>query len=111
MHTQIYGHSDPDALVEIVSVKTRASGEAPPVKFRPIPIGNEDPRDAYVGSRPAYMGSLVRVETPRFDRSRLKAGNVLKGPAIVDSFDSTCLILPGHVATVGAIGELVINTR
>jgi len=109
-HTQIYGHCDPDAPVEIVSVKTRATGEAPPVKFRPIPMGDEDPRDAYVATRPAYMGSLVRVDTPRFERSRLKAGNVLKGPAIVDSFDSTCLILPGHIATVGTLGELVIRT-
>jgi N-methylhydantoinase A len=73
-------------------------------------MGDEDPRDAYVATRPAYMGSLVRVDTPRFERSRLKAGNVLKGPAIVDSFDSTCLILPGHIATVGTLGELVIRT-
>jgi N-methylhydantoinase A len=110
-HTHTYGHCDPDAPVEIVSVKTRASGEAPPVRFRPIPQGNEDPREAYSGSRPAYMGHLGRVDTPRYERSKLKAGNVLKGPAIVDSFDSTCLILPGHIATVGALGELVIRTR
>jgi len=32
------------------------------------------------------------------------AGNVLTGPAIIDSFDSACLILPGHVATVDALG-------
>ena len=109
-HTQNYGHSDPDAPVEIVSVKTRASGEAPPVQFRPIATGDEDPQPAYVGSRVAYMGSFVGVATPRYDRSKLLAGNVLRGPAIVDSFDSTCLILPGHVATVGALGELVIRT-
>jgi len=110
-HTQNYGHSDPAAPVEIVSVKTRASGEGPPVRFRPIATGDEDSQHAYVGSRLASMGSLASVETPRYDRSKLLAGNVLKGPAIVDSFDSTCLILPGHVATVGALGELVILTR
>jgi len=111
LHTQHYGHCDPDAPVEIVSVKTRATGEAPPVQFRPIATGDADPREAYVGSRPACMGSLARVDTPRYDRAKLKAGNVLTGPAIVDSFDSTCLILPGHVATVGTLGELVIRTH
>jgi N-methylhydantoinase A len=81
------------------------------MQFRSIATGHDDPRDAYVGSRPACMGSLERVETPRYDRSKLKAGNVLRGPSIVDSFDSTCVILPGHVAAVGALGELVIRTR
>lgn len=110
-HTQLYGHCDPEAPVEIVSVKARAHSEAPPVRFKPIATGGQDPGQAYVGSRAAYMGSLVPVATPRYDRSKLQAGNVLVGPAIVDSFDSTCLILPGHVATVGALGELVIRTR
>jgi len=43
------------------------------------------------------------------DRDALKPGNRIAGPAIVTEMDSTTLVLPAHVATVDAVGNLVIR--
>ena len=44
-----------------------------------------------------------------YDRARLRAGDVVVGPAIVTEMDSTTLVLPGHAATVHASGSLLIG--
>jgi N-methylhydantoinase A len=44
-----------------------------------------------------------------YDRSKLGAGTVVTGPAIVVEMDATTLILPGHAATIDKVGNLLIN--
>jgi N-methylhydantoinase A len=46
---------------------------------------------------------------PLYDRYRLRAGNRLPGPAIVEQVDSTTMIEPGFVATVDAFGNLLLE--
>ena len=43
------------------------------------------------------------------DRSKLKPGNRVDGPAIVTEMDSTTLVLPSHVGSVDEVGNLVIR--
>ncbi|MEO5612105.1 MAG: hypothetical protein ABIT68_05000, partial [Sphingomicrobium sp.] len=44
-----------------------------------------------------------------YDRSRLRAGDVITGPAIVVEMDSTTLVEPDCIATVDAVGNILIN--
>ena len=44
-----------------------------------------------------------------YDRGRLGADDVVAGPAIVSEMDSTTVVLPGHSATVDAVGNLLIQ--
>ena len=44
-----------------------------------------------------------------YDRAKLRAGDVVAGPAIVTEMDSTTLVLPGHAATVHRSGSLLIR--
>jgi len=44
-----------------------------------------------------------------YDRSKMHAGLVVPGPAIVGEMDSTTVILPGYKARVDEIGNLLIN--
>ena len=48
-------------------------------------------------------------ETPRFDRSKLKAGQHIDGPAIVIQTDSTTIVPPGYEATVAQSGNLHVR--
>ena len=43
-----------------------------------------------------------------YDRAKLKPGNIVQGPAVVTEMDSTSVILPGHVGTIDAIGNILI---
>jgi N-methylhydantoinase A len=48
-------------------------------------------------------------DAARYDRTLLRAGDELPGPAVVTEMDSTTLVLPGHVATVDRWGSLLIR--
>ncbi|MFD0856342.1 hypothetical protein ACFQ07_29145, partial [Actinomadura adrarensis] len=51
----------------------------------------------------------AETEAKVYDRTKLRAGDVVPGPAIVTEMDSTTLVLPGHAATVHASGSLLIR--
>jgi N-methylhydantoinase A len=44
-----------------------------------------------------------------YDRSKLRAGDRIVGPAVVVEMDSTTLIETRHIATVDAVGNILIN--
>ena len=44
-----------------------------------------------------------------YDRAKLKAGNLIAGPAMVVEMDATTLILPDYVGEVDAVGNILIR--
>jgi N-methylhydantoinase A len=44
-----------------------------------------------------------------YDRAKLRAGNIIRGPAIVLEMDATTVILPGHVGKVDKLGNILIT--
>jgi N-methylhydantoinase A len=44
-----------------------------------------------------------------YDRAKLRAGDVIPGPAVVCEMDSTTLIESGCVGTVDSVGNILIN--
>jgi N-methylhydantoinase A len=49
------------------------------------------------------------VSCPLYDRERLRAGNHIEGPAIVERMDATTLIVPGATATVDRYLNLLLE--
>jgi N-methylhydantoinase A len=49
------------------------------------------------------------LEAAEYDRDNLAAGSGLHGPAIIREPLATTFVCPGQVATVGALGEIVIE--
>jgi N-methylhydantoinase A len=43
-----------------------------------------------------------------YDRAKLRAGNRIKGPAIIVEMDSTTMILPRHHGRVDKLGNVLI---
>jgi N-methylhydantoinase A len=46
-----------------------------------------------------------------YDRNLLRAGNRVRGPAIVIQMDSTTVIHPGHVGGIDEYLNILINTE
>jgi N-methylhydantoinase A/oxoprolinase/acetone carboxylase beta subunit len=59
-----------------------------------FPDAGGDPAAARTGSRRAYWPGGYH-DTPVYDYDKLAAGNVVAGPAIIDS-DSTTYVLPAN---------------
>jgi N-methylhydantoinase A len=58
--------------------------------------------------RPVYFDGAF-VETPVYARARLQPGDCLEGPAIVEEFGSTTVVLPTLCATVDDYANLLLT--
>lgn len=92
---------------ELVNLRAVAQGKGIRVKRPVIAKGGPDPKAAVVGRQTAYMDKND-VSAIVYDRGKLKAGNRIRGPAIVMEMDSTTVILPGHTGTVDKYGNILI---
>ncbi|GAA0232738.1 hydantoinase/oxoprolinase family protein [Cryptosporangium japonicum] len=93
---------------ELVSARAAATGPRPHVTPTDLADGGEDPADAVRTTTTIYVEGAT-TEATVYDRAKLRAGNVVPGPAIVTEMDSTTLVLPGHAATVHPTGSLLIR--
>jgi N-methylhydantoinase A len=97
-----------DTEHELVTVRATANGPRPDVTSTELEKGEEDPAAALRTTHGIWVEG-GEVEANVYDRAKLKAGNVVRGPAIVTEMDSTTLVLPGHAATVHPSGSLLIR--
>ena len=92
---------------ELVNLRAVVQGKPTVVRPPEIASGGEDPSGACIATETIYVDGGF-VEAKIYDRSKLAAGNLILGPAIVTEMDSTTLILPGHHAKVDKFGTLLI---
>ena len=110
-HGRVYGASAPDEDAEIVTFRVIAEIETPRLALPKIQSGDGDPSDAITGERDLYdFGTASFDVATIFDRSKLRAGDGITGPAIIEQFDSTTIVLAGQSARVDGIGNLIIHT-
>jgi N-methylhydantoinase A len=93
---------------ELVNVRASASGPRPDVTAPVLPTGDGDPAPAHRTVTRVWVDG-GEVDAAVYDRVRLRAGDVVPGPAIITEMDSTTLVLPGHTATVHPNGSLLIR--
>lgn len=97
-----------DAEQELVNLRAVALGKALDLPAREIEVGNGNPIAAKVRDHEVWIEGKVSPAVI-YDRSKLRAGDVIPGPAIVTEMDSTTLILSGCVGKVDAHGNILIN--
>jgi N-methylhydantoinase A len=108
-HRALYGYDfRHDARQEVEWVNLRVTGVGPIRKpsLRKVAPG-KGAGAARTGSRRVYFDDWVDAGV--FDRSRLGAGDVVEGPAVLEEFSSTVPVHPGFAARVDAHGNLVIR--
>jgi N-methylhydantoinase A len=84
---------------ELVTLRASVQGQGIKIKRKPLAAGGSDPKAAVVGKQKAFMDGKD-VTAIVYDRAKLKAGNKVRGPAIVMEMDSTTVILPKHTGHV-----------
>jgi N-methylhydantoinase A len=106
-HERRYGYRMQDEPVELVSVRLVAV--TPVAKPALQPAGAAGAQRSR--RRMVSFGEDHWQEVEAVDRTSMGAGSKVRGPAIVESPDSTCVVRPGWAGVVDAVGTLVLERQ
>ena len=97
-----------DTPHEIVNLRAVALGRSLDLPAAALPKGDGNPAAAKMRDHTLWMDGKEQAAVI-YDRAKLRQGDIIPGPAIVVEMDSTTLIETGCVATVDAVGNILIN--
>lgn len=112
-HEKAYLRRFQDKPVMIVNAGLIGIGAVAPLSTPKLAKGEaEMPRGAVTETRDVYhvSGNVAVAHPTRFvDRSQLLAGNVLRGPLVIEQSDTTTVLPPDAVAIVDVFGNLIVT--
>ncbi|CAH1696766.1 N-methylhydantoinase A [Hyphomicrobiales bacterium] len=107
-HHRVYGHAtdSPARIVNLRSVHRVVAASQPWPDFQP------SAKPARKGSREVLLpGTKRRTTVAIWDRSALKAGDLVQGPSIVEQEDTTTLVGAGWTGHVTEEGNLILSVN
>jgi N-methylhydantoinase A len=111
-YEKLYGRGSAlaGAQLEIVVCRLRARALTPRPKLNKAKgLSRTVPKAAIRKPRPIQWSSLKK--TPVYDGEKLAVGNTVKGPAIVETSDTTVVVHPRRTLRVDALGNFEITFR
>jgi N-methylhydantoinase A len=106
-HKQVYGHAFEDQLVEIVTLRVVGSAATDILRLPDLERGSRtNPAQAKLYTRDTVFDDGRALPTPRYQRGKLLADDVVTGPALIVQHNSTTLVPPGYEARVLSHGDL-----
>src|SRR5690606_30211624 len=108
----LYGHTVPNASVDMVSWRLVALGPRPELRLPEIPASGTDARAALKGMRQIYLADSRRFgEVPVYDRYKISAGANLSWPAVIEGRESTVLINGPCRIAVEEVGTISVDLK
>jgi N-methylhydantoinase A/oxoprolinase/acetone carboxylase beta subunit len=107
-HKRLYSYRHDNRPVEIVNLRIKAVAVTPKLPLAREPRAAALDPQALVRKQKIHTGRAVR-EGAVYDRSRLRFGNAVPGPALVIDPESTTFLPPGFVARVDPYLNLVVR--
>lgn len=97
-----------DVEHEFVNLRATALGKPANVSAEEIARGDGNPAAARVRDHEMWVDGKAHAAAI-YARAKLRAGDVIAGPAIITEMDSTTVVLTGCIATVDAYGNILIT--
>jgi len=104
-HLGAYGHANREAMIELVNARLTAYGVVPKPAAERYRSETASLDAALRERRPVWFGGTPH-ECPVWERERLPERAPLRGPAIVEEFGATTVVLPGWRGAVDEHGNL-----
>ena len=108
-HERRYGFLAAEEPVQVVTARLEATGVVRKAELRAAPPEGEDAGVAREGERPVWLDGAWRA-VRLYARDRLRPGNAIAGPAIVEQMDSTTVVPPGWTARADGFANLVLES-
>jgi N-methylhydantoinase A/oxoprolinase/acetone carboxylase beta subunit/N-methylhydantoinase B/oxoprolinase/acetone carboxylase alpha subunit len=109
-HEELYTFSLPWIPVELRNLRLIVKIKGEKLKLIKIPQGSKDPAGAMKRTRKCYFQGKY-IETPVYDSEKLEAGNIIKGPAIIEVPTTTAVVPPNFECTVDDYNNYVLTRR
>ena len=107
-HRSVYGHENRAATIELVNARLTAYGVvAKPASDR-YRSASASMDEALIERRTVWFGG-VSTDCPVWERERLPERARFAGPAIVEEFGATTVVLPGWAGAVDEHGNVVLG--
>ncbi len=109
-HQKAYGFGAPDEPVEFVTLRLTAIGTIKKPKMLKISSYKDNVSKALRKIRKVYFAEENDfIDCPSYNRYKLGAGMLIKGPAVVEEIDSTTVIHPNYGGKVDDFGNILIS--
>src|SRR5687767_8919898 len=111
-YEQLYGRGSSlrGAQLELVVCRLRARALTPrPRLSKASGASKAIPKGAFLKPRPIWWSGLK--QTPVYDGEKLVAGNSIRGPAVIETADTTVVVHPGRRLRVDPLGNFEITFR
>jgi N-methylhydantoinase A len=107
MHEQLFTFSL-ETQRELYNLRALVQGRESAAQGETLPSGNGDPSTAIYAKTKIFFEGRDH-DASILDRSALKSGDLIRGPAVVTEMDSTTLVLPEHTGAVDQFGNILIQ--
>jgi N-methylhydantoinase A len=108
-HQLVYGHSNPENLVEIVNLRSVHVFRLRKPEIRMELSGRANDLDPKEFRQAFFSVTQGYVPVPVYDRNQLGVGQGLKGPVIIEQSDTTTVVYPGQDCYVDGMGNIIIE--
>jgi N-methylhydantoinase A len=109
MHHSLYAFSRPDEPPEVVSLRLDLIGLREELHLASSVFEGEDSSQAMKGTRPVFFEGAGFVETPIYDGLKVRPGNLIAGPAIIEEPSTNIVIFPGQEALLDQYMNYVVE--
>ena len=108
LHERIYAHKDLVQDTEILTLRLELTGVRKNFDLPEESFHEEDASHALKSERPVYF-SHQPLHASVYDGSKLKPGNFIPGPAIIEQWGTTVVVYPGQEALIDSYRNCIIE--
>jgi N-methylhydantoinase A len=110
-HNRLFGYSleEEGTPVQLINARLICIGETKKPVLKEERYAGEDPADAFKRKRPVYLPNEKRfADVGVFDGAKLRYGNRLKGPTIIEQVNTTTFVTPEYHVLVDRFGSFTL---
>ena len=110
-HERNYGHYTPGEPTQLVNFRVIAQGVTPKLDMTRAYQDSNGPSSALLSHRSVYFDDGTPLLTPVYDRFKLRPGQRIVGPGVIEQMDSTTLLSPGDLAEIDPLWNILITLK
>jgi N-methylhydantoinase A len=110
-HNHLFGYSleEEGTPVQLINARLICIGKTKKPALRQEEYAGENPADAFKARRPVYLPNEKRfADVDVFDGAKLRYGNRIKGPAIIEQVNTTTFVTPEYNVLVDRFGSFTL---